>query len=877
VTPRPPRIAEWLAGRLLPVESRDATLGDLHERYVDRVRRSGTNAARWWYVRQTLGFVALMPAARIGWGADLRDAARGVVRQPALSASVVAVLALAIGAATAVFSVVDGVLLRPLPFAAPDDLVMLWDEYPKQDGGEPMPVTRRHYEAWRDRSDLLASAGAFESMPAVVDAGRWPDRIDAALVSASLLTTLGVQPALGRLFAAEDDVAGAPPVVILSDEFWRARFGGDPSVIGREMRIDGVDTRIVGVMPRDFWFYDPYAVTRSYRSASASAARLWRPLAGRFPDESEYPRYRVIARLQSGVTAEVAAAGLAATERALPASIASADGRVRVMPLDRQIAAPVRSRLIALSLAVALVLIVGGVNLVSLMVSRLEARRSELAVRAALGAGRGRIARLLMLQGALLALAGGAAGLAVTWLALPQLLGLVPRGLPLAHRVGIGPVVVLFAVGVSLAVGLLVSGFAVARLGPSRLSAAIASRSRLSAGSATGRRFAGALVAVEVALSVTLVIGAVLLLRGFVDVAGRDAGFEPRQTLAFQSLLVMSPAGEPPNFGFFDRLEARLKDVPGVAAAGSATILPFSRWARTTQVRVADGGEPGDTVTMDERLVSPGYFEALDMRLLAGRAITSADTGASTSVVVANEAAMRRLSAAATGSPATRLVVGRTRTVEREIVGVVRNVKEDKLSAQDRPILYIPLAQSGVPMPMRQFVLRTEPGRTIDPESIRQIAAEIDARQPLQEFIGVDALVGQTLEEERFYAVVSAVFAGLATVVALAGLYGVVSFGVRQRDREMGVRMALGADRAMVYRLVLRDGMRPVLIGLAIGGAAAALASRALGSLLHDIAPVDPASYAIAMVAFAAVSALACLVPARRAASIDPVRTLGQS
>lgn len=883
---RPPRFAEWLAARVLPREARDETLGDLHERYVARLQRSGRARAARWYCRQVLGFVTRVPAARAraaasgvsrrptGWATDLRHAGRAVLRERGLTAAVILVLGLAVGAATTVFAVVSAVLLRPLPVADPDALVMLWDEYPAESGAvDPLPVTLEHYEAWR-QLDLFSASGVFESIPAVIDAGQWPERVDAALVSASLLPVLGVQPARGRLFTDDDDQPGAPPVAILSHELWYSRFGGDEDLIGRSIPIDGEPTRIVGILPPDFWFYDPYAAVRSYRGTGASSARLWRPLAGRFADEHsrDYPRYRMIARLRPGVSRDAALAAVADAERRLPLEPSSADGRVRVLALEEQIAGAVRPRLLGIAAAVGLVVLVAGINLVSLLTARFHARRPELAVRAALGAGRARLVRTLMLHAGLLALAGGAAGVLAAAAATPPLLELVPRGLPLSHRVGMDALVFAFAAFLSLAIGVLVCLLAASRLGLARMTAGLAG-SRWAVGRFHGH-LTDTLIAVQAGLSLVLLIAAALLLRSFVATDRTDAGFDRRDALTFQSLLMLSAAEAATDFSFHDRLEARIASLPGVVSVGSSTVLPFTRWGGTAAVRVG-AGESAVEQRVSYRAVSPGYFDALRIDRLAGRPFSAADGAAAPPVAIVNRAFVDEYLRGAEPGLGQRVLVRRGgRSTGRVIVGVVANVKEYELVEPDRPTVYVPASQT--PTPMRQFVVRVKGSPEAFVEPIRRAALALDRAQPLSDFITLDALVAQSLEEERFYAVLAGAFASIAVLLALAGLYGVVSFAVRQRDREMGVRLALGAGRRAVYRLILWSGMRPVLIGVIAGCVGGAGAARLLRGIIHGVGPGDPLVYAAVAAAFAIVAAAACLIPARRAASIDPVQTLSQ-
>jgi predicted permease len=883
----PPRLLERLACAVLPAQSRDAVLGDLHERFAGRVRQAGRRAAVRWYRRQVAGFILMIPICRMsaivrqlvsdvcspaGWLLDVRHAGRAVVRERGLTLSVVGVLALAVGAASTVFSVVNAVLLQPLPFPEPESLVMLWDEYKQESGADdPKPVTLMHVRAWQERADLFLSSGAYELIPAVLDAGRWTERVDAALVSAGVMQVLGAQAAIGRLFTAADDRPGAPAVAVISYELWQNVFGADERLVGRSIDIDGEPTLVIGVMARDFWFYDPYAAVRSYTGTSASAAKLWRPLAGRFPNETDYPRYRMIARLQPGITRQAVGDALAATERSLPLQADTADGRIRVLPLDEQITGPVQPRLLGLSAAVLLVLLIAGVNLVSLLVARLDVRRSEFAIRAALGAGRARIARGLIAHATLLATAGAAAGTCIAAAAIPILSSLVPRGLPLAHRVDLDERVIAFALITSVTIALAASVMAAGRL--TRPGAAgITAGTRSIAGIPGGGRLTRLMTASQVALSLVLLISATLLLRSLLIVHRIDPGFDRRHTVTFQSILMLPAAGGAPDFSFFDRLEGRLAVLSGVTAAGSATMLPFSRWGSTATVRLAESGARATPERVDYRAVSPGYFETLRITVLAGRRFTPADGPGALPVAMVNRAFAERHQTGGASVLGARLTVTRGRETERVVIGVVDNVKEGQLFAEDRPILYVPIGQN--PTPMRQFVVRSTAPVTQLFESIREAAAAIDRNQPLQSFITLDTLVAQSMEEERFYTATTTAFAGIAVVLALAGLYGVVAFSVRQREREIGVRIALGATRGSVYRLVLMEGMRPVCAGLVLGCLGASATARVLISVIHGVPQRDPVSYSVAVAAFASTAVLACLVPSRRAASLDPLATL---
>jgi putative ABC transport system permease protein len=889
----PPRLATWLVSRALPVGGRDAVLGDLHERYVCRVTDGGAAGADRWYWKQALSFVIRVPVSRaaarfagrgrsiavepsrrgVGLGSEIRFAARALRKRPGLSVTAVAVLALAVGANTTVFSVVKAVLLDRLPYPEPDRLVMLWDVFPdRAPAGRQHPVAWSHVREWSARTDVFEGVGAFESTSPALLHGEWPERIEGAMVSVGLLDLLGAQPVLGRLLEAQDAAPGAEPVVVLSHGLWRSRFGGDPGIVGRRIDLGGEQTRVVGVTADRFWFYDPWTVYRSVSGRSAEAARLWQPIpdAGPYGGETDYPRYRVIARLRDGVSVSAAVAAAVAARPHLPVTEAGDGASVRLVPLSEQVVTEARPRLLGMSGAVSLVLLIACVNLISLLLVNVESRRSEFAIRAALGAGRGRLSRQLILESTMLALAGGLAGLLVAGVATGWLLDLVPRGLPLAHRVALDAPVAVFGIGLALLAGLVVGGAAAMRIDTASSSGLIRSAQRSVSRGRGGRRLHGSLVAAEVALSLVLLIGATLLLKSFVALRAIDTGFDARGVLTFDATLA-TPAGAEPDYAFFTRLETDLRELPGVRAVGSTTALPFSRWMQVAGIEI---GDPVTETTVSRRTVSPGYFDAIGLAPVAGRAIEATDRVGAPPVVVINRAFVERWFGDG-GDPLGRTVtiVFRDERTVHTVVGVVPNVKHDRLLEDDQPILYVPLLQS--PFVFQRFAVRTA---GLDPmtlaEPIRRIAASIDPDQPLTDFIDFEALVAQSIEEETFYTQILGSFAIVALVLTLVGIYGVVAWVTRQRDREVGIRMALGAAAGSVRRLVLGQGLLPVGVGLAIGWLASLAATGVLRGLLHGVPEHDIASYLLATAIFALVAAAACMVPAVRASRLDPVRVI---
>ena len=883
----PPRLATWLVLHVVPAAARDAVLGDLDERFRSRIDLRGPRAARRWYWRQALAFVLRGPGVRAagravtpdrtgraafaGIAADVRLAGRTLRRRPGLTATAILVLSLAVGANTTVFSVVEAILIRPLPYPSPDRLVMLWDAYENQ--SDDSPLSREHVQLWSARTDLFTAVGAYESFDARLRIGDWPEVVDAALVTPGLLPMLGARPHLGRLLAPEDEAPGAEPVVVLSYDLWASSYGRDEALIGRHIIIGGFPTRVIGVTTPDFWFYDPYSAVRSYTARHAEAARLWTPLrASAYGGEMQYPRYRAIARLRDGISLDAAREAAAAFRREMPPTEVDSPAETRLVPLTEQVVGEVRPRLLGLAGAVALVLLIAGVNLVSLLLVQLDARRAELAVRAALGAGRGRLTRQLVIESTLLGLAGGAGGLGLSVLGTSWLVSAVPRGLPLAHRVELDAGVAAFGVGLAVLSGLLVGLVAALRLDPRRLAASMASGQRTMAGTRASRRLHGMLVGAEVALSLVLLIAATLLLRSLAGVRTTDAGFVSRDVLTFQVVLAGVPDGEP-NYEFFVELEDRLRAMAAVSGAGATTALPFSRWSQSAAV-VIEGATSDEPIRVAQRFVSPGYFEAIGLPVRIGRGVETTDRIGTPAIAVVNEAFVTRLLDGASSPIGRRMEVvrGRNRALVT-IAGVVKDVKHSELYEAARPVVYVPVRQQ--PMPFLRFAVRGAAG---DPmqlvEPVRRAASEIDPDQVLQEFVAFDTLVNQSIEDETFYTQVLGLFAASALILALVGIYGAVSYTTRQRDREVGIRLALGATSGGVRHLLLGQGLVPVWCGLAVGWLGAWWTTRLLGGLLHGVSERDLVSFAGATLAFALVAAAACLMPARRAARLDPVQVL---
>jgi putative ABC transport system permease protein len=931
---RPPRLAAGLVRAILPRAHRAVQIAALGERFERRAVQKGPGAARRWYWRQALGFLLRVPIARLwdgpyaeqrdeaqapsttavargermgagaggahstyppqpvgAWllralGRDLIYALRGLRARPGFTIPALAILTLAVAANSAVLSVVDNVLLRALPYEDPDRLVMIWDAREGDTTGRGA-VQYRHYLAWNDRTDLFAGVAAIETVTPAIGSGDYPARVHGMEASGNLFALLGVAAARGRALLPSDDVPGAAPVAVISDRLWRSHFGADPGIVGKTIAVNNRGATVVGVMPRDFWFYDPYMFSRSVGGRDTAQVDLWQPLHGRHSrgwasdDWNSYPALRVFVRLRDGVTLEAAQAAGSAMREALAADESRPDRRNRtaaLVPLAEQVVGDMRPRLLLLQAAVTLVLLIACVNVMSLVLARAIATRTELAVRAALGAGRAALVRLAAVESALLGLFGGVAGLLLARSLGGVILRLAPRELPLAERVAVDARVALLTLMVAIGAGLLAGLVPILGLDFRSLTLALRSGSASVAGTVRGARLRFALVAVEVALTLVLLIGAAVLLRSFAGLWATDPGFDAPPALTFDVTL-STPAGEEPAYDFYSRLLDEVRELPGVEAAGATTHLPFSNWGMDRGVVVDEPATVDDARPVGYRWITEGYVEAMGMALVAGREFERRDDAGSELLVIVNEAFARQLLGLSEGAAAA---VGRTigvvqpgragGIVERRIAGVVGDVKHHYLLEEPRPTIYVPYLQE--PTVWLRFVVRSAGDPLALTEPIRRSAAAIDPRQPLAEIYTLETLVAQSLSEERFYAQLLGAFGLVAFGLATAGVYGSVAYSARLRLREIGIRVAFGAAPAAVHRMIIRQGMAPVVVGILAGAAGATMLVRGLEALLHGISPLDAPSFVAAAAGFAAAAALAAWLPARRAARVDPVEIL---
>jgi putative ABC transport system permease protein len=796
---------------------------------------------------------------------EIRQAARRLAHAPALSVAVVLCAALGIGGLGAAFGVIDAVLLRPLPYPDPDRLVMVWER--ALDGtAERAVASYPNFADWRAESRSFARLAAFSVwFPSVTGTDR-PEKLLGALVSADFFAALGARPLLGRTFAPAEDRPGRGDVVLLGEAFWRRRFGADPRLLGQTVELDGREYTVIGVMPAGFQHPEPLYLKE--RTA------LWRPLAG---DAGRLPRgqrfLRVLGRLRPGVGVARARADLAGVARRLEREHPAEDRGmgVEVVPLHEQVVGDVRPALLLLFAAAGLVLLIACADIAGLLLAGATGRARETAVRAALGAGRGRLAGQALLDSLLLALAGGALGLAAGAWGARALLALSPRAVPRLAEVAVDGRVLAFTFATCAAAALLFGAAPALAAAASDPGAALREGGER-AGGRRGGRLLAALVALEVALALPLLVGAGLLAKSLAALERAPLGLSAERVLTLRLDL---PAAHYPGAaelrGFYDRLARRVAGLPGVVAAGTTSSLPLSGLYDLSLEAAIDGSER--TPTVGYRAVSPGYFAALGIPLAAGRPLGDRDDAGAPPVALVN-AAMAR--AAWPGEdPVGRsltLALGAGGPVRREVVGVVGDVAHDGPAAAPRPEVYVPCAQA--PLRFATLAVRTRGEPRAAAGALRAALREIDRDLVAADLRPMAGLLADSLAAPRFARLLAALLAAVALALAALGLYGVTAYAAGRRTRETGIRAALGARRGELLAGVLRRGLAPVAAGLAPGLAASFLLARLLRGLLHGVAATDPATFVAAPLFLLVVSLLAAWLPARRAARIDPMAAL---
>jgi putative ABC transport system permease protein len=795
---------------------------------------------------------------------DIRYALRSLVRNPAFTAIAIITLSLGIGANTAIFSVVNAVLLRPLPFADPERIVWLWDTLPQL---PTAPTSLPEFIDWKEQNRSFEHLAAFQSGSSFVDAGDGTEDVRVGIVTPELFSLFRVNPIIGRTFTNEETVIGKHRVAVLSHSMWQNRFGSDPNVSNRTVQLNGRTYQIIGVMPAGFSFPD--------------RSTLWRPMPIDPANHDRGPHYlNVVGRLKPDVTLAQAQAEMSALSARLSQQYpekTSGHG-VKIVALTDIVVGDIGAALFVLLGAVGFVLLIACANLANLMLARIGGRGREIAVRTALGASRMRIVRQLLTESLLLAVAGGGVGLLLSIWAVSWLVSLSPDTIPRATEINVDPRVAGFTLLVSVITGVLFGVVPALQASKTDLTDALKESGRTTAG-VRKQRLRSALVVSEVALSLVLLVGAGLLIRSFAKLNQVDPGFNPEQVLTMGvSLLPNNYPEDQQVQTFYSQILERSANEPGVISVSATTGLPFSG-ANTTDNFTIEGRPPiaktAEPLT-EYWVVTPRYFQTLGIPLLAGRDFSETDTKQSPNVVVINDE-FRRRHFGSENPLGHRL---RLQGQERDpllIVGVVGDSRNIQLDEQPRAAAYVPFLQDPLSTNLARsltIVARTKSDPGAVAGSLRAMVTSMDKSVPVYSVKPMTEYLKDSLSRRRFSMVLLSTFSGVALILAALGIYGVISYGVIQRTHEMGIRMALGAQRRDVLKLVLRQAMIVVLIGVGIGLLGSWALTRLMKSLLFDVSVTDPLTFAGIAVLMLLIALLACVIPAMRATKVDPLVAL---
>jgi len=804
---------------------------------------------------------------------EIRYATRALVKRPGFSLVAVLTLALGIGANTAIFSVVNAMLLRPLPFKDPDRVVMIWGVLAKLHA-DTLPNAAPNFEGLKKDAQSFERMAAFRSWSWQLTGSGDPELVRGAKVSADFFEAVGAGPILGRAFTAEEDLPNRAPVAIISHSLWQRHFGGEKDVLGKTITLTGQNAQIVGVMPEGFHF--PGGANMIPGLQFALNNDVWMPLA--ITDEQRGRQGNLnlatIGRLKPGVSVAQGQTELRAIQQQLP--LGKIDFTVNVVPLHQQVVGTIRKPLLVLLATVAFVLLIACANIANLLLARATSRQKEIAIRAALGAGRRRIIRQLLTESLLLSITGGAIGLLLAVWGNSLLVSLIPREVPRISEVSIDPRILLFTLGISIVTGLIFGLVPALQASRFDLNKSLKDGVRGMTSGAGQNRLRSLLVVAEVAMALVLLIGAGLLMKSFVRLLDVKPGFNPANVLTFDVQLPDLPPSryerKEEQTAFFQQLMTRLQALPGVENAGGVLSLPLSGAVESTDL-IVEGREStpdGERPNADYTVVTPDYFATLQIPLLQGRQLNAQDKLDAPLVIVINDTLAARIWPGE-NPIGKRLRVG-FEEKPREVIGVVGTIKQSTLDAEARPAMYLPHLQS--PNPRLTVLVRTHGEPLSMAATVRQEVRAVDKDVPIAQVQTMEKVLGASVAQPRFSMLVVGLFAALALVLSAVGIYGVMAYAVSRRGHEIGVRMALGAGANQVLKLVLKDGMTLALAGIAVGLLGAFALTRLMASLLFGIGAKDPATF-ISVAAFLAfVAFIACYIPARRATKVDPLVAL---
>jgi putative ABC transport system permease protein len=798
---------------------------------------------------------------------DLRYAIRQQRKNPAFTIVAVITLALGIGANTAIFSVVNTILLQPLPYKDPERLVLVWEENAKQGYPTDTP-TAANFGDWRDQNQLFEGMAAMAPDSFNLTGSGDPERLEGRRVSASFFPLLGVDPHIGRAFTAAEDQPNSGHVVLLSYGLWQRRFGGDAGVVGKTLNLNGAGYTVVGVMPPRFQFPTP-------------DDEVWVPIA--FTQEQAADRnshyLKVLGRLKPGVTLAQAQAEMSTIATRLQQQYpkTNTDLGAVITPLHEQIVGDIKPALLILLGAVGLVLLIACANVANLLLARAAVRQKEIAVRVALGARRRRLIRQFLTESVLLSTLGGLVGLAIAYGGLVVLKSFIPENISQARAISIDYKVLGFTLLVSVATGL-VFGLAPA-IQAVRFNQieTLKEGGRDAATGGSGKRLRSLLVMAEVAISLVLLIGAGLLINSFLRLRNVDPGFRAENLLTMK-IVLPEPKYEKWKMRstFYSDLIQRVQSLPGVKSAAVTTNLPLYSQGNSIGVSIEGKPEPppGQELIVTTRIISNGYLDTMSIPLLKGRQLTDQDTDNSQNVAVVSETMARRFwpGEEVVGK---RVSIVKVRSQEDwiQVIGVAKDVRQFELNDDPKPQMYLTYRQFGF-FDAQDLVVKTD----VDPASmasaVRKAVWEIDKDQPISNIRTMETILAESIARQRFSMLLLAIFAGVALVLAAVGIYGVMSYSVAQRTHEIGIRMALGAQTMTVLKLAIGYGLKLVLAGIAIGLIAAFALTRVMSTLLFGVTATDPTTFALISLLLIAVAAIASYIPARRATRVNPIIAL---
>jgi putative ABC transport system permease protein len=796
---------------------------------------------------------------------DIRYAVRMLLKKPAFTAIVVLALAIGIGANTAIFSVVNAILLRPLPYKNPDRISMVWMDNTRLGMNQDWH-SYANYMDYKQQSQTFDDMAAFNNRSFNLTGEAEPVRVTGAWATASLFSVMGVDPAIGRTFTVEEEEPGKDLVVVLSNGLWQRRFGSDPNILGQPINLNGVDRTVVGVMPASFVFPE-------------KETEVWIPIALRPQLKQARNSFflKAVGRMKPGVTIEQARADMGTIANNLVEQFPSMAGYgVNLVPLHEQVTGKVRPALVVLLIAVGLVLLIACLNVANLLLSRAAVREREMAIRTALGAKRGRIIRQLLTESALLAVLGGLAGLLLAVWGLDVLVALSPADTPRLDQIGVDGRVLVFTFGVSLLTGLVFGLVPALQASKPDLNESLKEGGRGSTGGIHGSRVRSLIVVFEVALSLVLLICAGLMIRSFIRLQTFEMGFNPNNLLTMRVQLPGSKYRENPQvINFFQQLFQRMESTPGVQAVGGISSIFLSDTPNST-IFTIEGRPPqpdAERVEIPLDSVTSNYFRVMGIPLLKGREFDSRDTASSPPVVIVNETFARRFFP--DEDPIGKRFVYGSPVPNNPwitIVGVVADMRRTGFEREVRPETFLPQDQN--PDNALTIVARTASDPASFANALRNEVWAVDKDQSVFEIQTMDQMLSQMTSQRRFTMLLLGILAGVALILAAVGIYGVISYSVTQRTHEIGIRLALGAQASDVFRLIVGQAIILAFVGVAVGLIAAFLLTRWMHGLLYGVSATDPLTFAAISVVLTGVALGASYVPARRAMKVDPMIAL---